>query len=258
MILSGLKIKEEYDNGNIEISDFQESRLNPNSYNLTLHNELLVYTTSVLDMKCPLPTECLKIPPEGITLKPGVVYLGRTKERTHTDIYVPMLEGRSSIGRLGMSIHVTAGFGDIGFDGYWTLEITVTQPTIIYPDIEICQIYYHTIEGKYELYKSGKYQENSGIQPSLMYKDFENQHPITKYQIGDRVLVRNDLDPYTIYYMEDRTIFDGVTYDMIQQFKNSIVTISEITDDGKYLIQEAPEDGKQNWTDGMFVRKVDI
>ena len=58
--------------------------------------------------------------------------------------------------------------------------------------------------------------------------------------------------------MEDRTIFDGVTYDMIQQFKNSIVTISEITDDGKYLIQEAPEDGKQNWTDGMFVRKVDI
>ena len=84
------------------------------------------------------------------------------------------------------------------------------------------------------------------------------KHPITKYQIGDRVLDRNDLDPYTIYYMENRTIFDGVTYDMIQQFKNSIVTISEITDDGKYLIQEEPEDEKQNWTDGMFVRKVDI
>ena len=177
MILSGLKIKEEYDNGNIEISDFQESRLNPNSYNLTLHDELLVYEDDVLDMKKPLPTECLKITPEGITLQPGIVYLGRTRERTHTDVYVPMLEGRSSIGRLGMSIHVTAGFGDIGFDGYWTLEITVTQPTIIYPDIEICQIYYHTIEGKYELYKSGKYQENSGIQPSLMYKDFEKTTP---------------------------------------------------------------------------------
>ena len=80
----------------------------------------------------------------------------------------------------------------------------------------------------------------------------KKQHPITKYQIGDRVLVRNDLDPYTIYYMENRTI------DLIQQFKNSIVTISEITDDGKYLIQEEPEDEKQNWTDGMFVRKVDI
>lgn len=255
MILSGLKIKEEYDNGNIEISDFQESRLNPNSYNLTLHNELLVYTTSVLDMKCPLPTECLKIPPEGITLKPGVVYLGRTKERTHTDIYVPMLEGRSSIGRLGMSIHVTAGFGDIGFDGYWTLEITVTQPTIIYPDIEICQIYYHTIKGDYDLYSSGKYQNNTGIQPSLMYKDFEK---LTQYQIGDKVLVRPDLDPYAVYYMNDNVVHDGVSYDMIQQFNNSVVTISAITDEGKYQIQEEPEAYKYNWTDEMFVKKVRI
>lgn len=256
MILGGLKIKEEFENGNIEISDFQESRLNPNSYNLTLHNELLVYTTSVLDMKCPLPTECLRIPPEGITLRPGVVYLGRTRERTHTDIYVPMLEGRSSIGRLGMSIHVTAGFGDIGFDGYWTLEITVTQPTIIYPDIEICQIYYHTIGGGYELYKSGKYQDNDGIQPSLMYKDFEKH--TTKYKVGDRVLVRDDLDPYTCYYMNNTIVHDSVTYEMIKQFNNSIVTISEITDDGNYLIQEEPEDDKHNWTDDMFVRNVKL
>lgn len=255
MILSGLRIKEEYENGNIEISDFQESRLNPNSYNLTLHNELLVYATCVLDMKCPLPTECLEIPPEGITLHPGVVYLGRTRERTHTDVYVPMLEGRSSIGRLGMSVHVTAGFGDVGFDGYWTLEITVTQPTTIYPDIEVCQIYYHTIEGNYKLYKSGKYQDNLGIQPSLMYKDFEK---LTQYQIGDKVLVRPDLDPYAVYYMNDNVVHDGVSYDMIQQFNNSVVTISAITDEGKYQIQEEPEADKHNWTDEMFVKKVRI
>jgi dCTP deaminase len=84
-----------------------------------------------------------------------------------------MLEGRSSIGRLGMFIHVTAGFGDIGFEGYWTLEIFVIQPLIIYPNIDVCQIYYHAIEGEFETYTSGKYQRNSSIQPSYLFKDFE-------------------------------------------------------------------------------------
>ena len=84
-----------------------------------------------------------------------------------------MLEGRSSTGRLGLFIHVTAGFGDIGFAGYWTLEIFCVQPIRIYPNTQICQIYYHDIHGEYDLYSSGKYQNNTGIQPSLMYKDFE-------------------------------------------------------------------------------------
>ncbi len=84
-----------------------------------------------------------------------------------------MLEGRSSIGRLGMFIHVTAGFGDVGFSGFWTLEIFVIQPLRIYPGVEICQIYYHSIDGEYDYYKSGKYQNNSEIQPSLLFKDFE-------------------------------------------------------------------------------------
>ena len=119
------------------------------------------------------PTARLIIPKEGLLLQPGRVYLARTVERTFTDKYVPMLEGRSSVGRLGISVHVTAGFGDIGFNGHWTLEITVEQPTVIYPDVEICQIYYHTIKGDYDLYSSGKYQNNTGIQSSVMYKDFE-------------------------------------------------------------------------------------
>lgn len=88
-------------------------------------------------------TRRLTIPPEGMVLKPGKLYLGRTVERTRTDKFIPMLEGRSSVGRLGMGIHVTAGFGDIGFDGPWTLEITVTEPLRIYPLVEIAQIYYH-------------------------------------------------------------------------------------------------------------------
>lgn len=174
MILSGKKIADEVAAGRIYISDFDKSRVNPNSYNLRLHNKLLVYTEDPLDMKMPNRYTEIEIPEEGLRLLPGCLYLGRTVERTSTNCYVPMLEGRSSIGRLGIYIHVTAGFGDVGFDGYWTLEISCVQPVIIYPGVEICQIYYHTIDGDYDLYsKSGKYQNNSGIQPSMLWKDFK-------------------------------------------------------------------------------------
>lgn len=85
-----------------------------------------------------------------------------------------MLEGRSSVGRLGLSIHITAGFGDVGFRGYWTLELHCIEPIRIYPFVEICQIYYHTIKGDYVNYQSSKYQNNTGIQPSMMYLDFQS------------------------------------------------------------------------------------
>lgn len=172
MILSGKQIKKEI-NDTIHITPFSESQLNPNSYNLRLFNELLVYKNNELDMKTPNPTEKIIIPEEGLLLETNKLYLGRTLEHTKTDTYVPMLEGRSSIGRLGLFIHVTAGFGDVGFDGYWTLEIFCVQPIRIYPNVEICQIYYHDIKGEYDKYTSGKYQHNQEIQPSLLYKDFE-------------------------------------------------------------------------------------
>jgi dCTP deaminase len=172
MILSGKEIQNQLGK-TIFIEPFNEKQLNPNSYNLKLHNELLVYKNHTLDMKRNNKTEQLIILEEGFLLEPNKLYLGRTVEFTKTDNYVPMLEGRSSIGRLGMFIHVTAGFGDVGFAGFWTLEIFVIQPLVIYPNVEICQIYYHSLEGDYEKYKSGKYQNNEGIQPSLLYKDFE-------------------------------------------------------------------------------------
>lgn len=172
MILSGLEIKKRL-GSEIIIEPYDDKYLNPNSYNLRLHNEMLVYEDTVLDMKKPNRTKSLIIPEEGLVLEPGRLYLGRTLEYTGTDRYVPMLEGRSSVGRLGLYVHVTAGFGDVGFCGYWTLEIQCVQPIRIYPGVEICQIYYHSIEGEYEKYQSGKYQNNTGIQPSLLYKDFE-------------------------------------------------------------------------------------
>lgn len=172
MILSGKEILKHMGK-EIIITPFDEKRINPNSYNLSLAAELLVYEQDELDMKKPNPTKRIVIPQEGLLLEPNRLYLGRTNEFTKTDRYVPMLEGRSSTGRLGLFIHVTAGFGDIGFAGYWTLEIFCVQPVRIYPNVEICQIYYHDIDGEYDLYSSGKYQNNSGIQASLMYKDFE-------------------------------------------------------------------------------------
>ncbi len=172
MILSGKEIQRHIGK-EIIIEPFDQSRVNPNSYNLTLHNELLVYENHELDMKKLNPTKRITIPEDGLVLEPNRLYLGRTNEFTKTEGFVPMLEGRSSTGRLGLFIHVTAGFGDVGFAGYWTLEIFCIQPIRIYPNAEICQIYYHSIEGDYEPYKSGKYQNNTDIQPSLMYKDFE-------------------------------------------------------------------------------------
>ena len=172
MILSGKEIQRHMGK-DIVIQPFDPKRLNPNSYNLSLHNELLVYENRLLDMKVPNPVKTLTIPESGLVLEPDKLYLGRTNEFTQTDRFVPMLEGRSSVGRLGLFIHVTAGFGDVGFAGCWTLEIFCVQPIRIYPNVEICQIYYHDIQGDYDLYQSGKYQNNTGIQPSLLYRDFE-------------------------------------------------------------------------------------
>ncbi|MFC1737346.1 dCTP deaminase [Candidatus Hydrogenedentota bacterium] len=172
MILSGKEIDARIGK-DIIIEPYDKKKLNPNSYNLALHDELLVYKNSALDMKEENGTEEIVIPPDGLVLEPNKLYLGRTSEYTETKDLVPMLEGRSSISRLGLFIHVTAGFGDVGFRGYWTLEIFCVQPVRIYAGVEVCQIYYHTIEGEYEGYSSGKYQGNSGIQPSLLYMDFE-------------------------------------------------------------------------------------
>ena len=174
MILSGKDIESRI-NDEIIIDPFDKNRINPNSYNLSLHNELIMYKISLLDMKKDNEVEKLIIPSNGLVLEANRLYLGRTVEYSETKNLVPMLEGRSSIGRLGLFVHVTAGFGDVGFKGFWTLEIFCIQPIKIYPNVEICQVYYHTLEGSHENYNSGKYQDNQGIQPSLLYKDFENK-----------------------------------------------------------------------------------
>ena len=170
MVLSGHEIKRQLGK-NIVLDPFDESKLNPNSYNLSLHDELMVYEEVVLDMRRASRVRRLNIPPEGMVLQPRQLYLGRTVERTETHNLVPMIEGRSSVGRLGLFVHVTAGFGDVGFCGYWTLEMFAVQPIRIYPAIPICQIFYHEITGKIIEYDSDKYQHNRDIQPSLLFRE---------------------------------------------------------------------------------------
>lgn len=172
MILSGKSIEAKL-GSDIIIEPFRKEQLNPNSYNLRLHQDLLIYDNHVLDMKQENKAKRVTIPEEGLLLEKDKLYLGRTLEFTETHNYVPMLEGRSSIGRLGLFVHVTAGFGDVGFSGFWTLEMFCVQPIRIYAGVEICQIFYHAIEGPYEEYSSKKYQHNKGIQPSMLFKDFE-------------------------------------------------------------------------------------
>ena len=171
MILTGQEISARLGT-DIILNPFEPSRLNANSYDLSLHDELLVYEEVVLDCKQPNRFRRIAIPKEGLILSPNQLYLGRTVEYTETHNLVPMIEGRSSVGRLGLFVHITAGFGDIGFRGYWTLEIFAIQPVRIYPGLKICQIIYHEVCGEIQEYTSDKYQNNRDIQPSLLYQEF--------------------------------------------------------------------------------------
>lgn len=164
----------------IKITPFDEKMVNPNSVNLRLGQQLLIYDRKYnidkqllpLDMKIDNPYKIIDIPLlEGYILQPGELYLGQTYEYTETHHLIPVLSGRSSIGRLGLSIHVTAGFGDVGFAGHWTLELFVIRPLRIYPMVPICQIYYHEATGFTEEYK-GKYQGNKGVQSSQIWREF--------------------------------------------------------------------------------------
>lgn len=157
-MLTGSQILEEIERGHIKITPFDKTKINPNSYNLTLNNTLLVYDNHILDFKAKNNTNKIIIPESGLILKPDTLYIGRTNERCWTDRFIPLLNGRSSIGRLGICIHITAGFGDIGWDGTWTLEITAVQPVKIYPNIEFCQVSYITPYGDTDIQYNGRYQ----------------------------------------------------------------------------------------------------
>ena len=155
-MLNSEGLKREIREKNIYV-DNVEDKIGENFIYVTLGDTLKVYDTPVLDVKEPSATKQIKIPEEGLVLEPNKLYLGRTNEYTKTYGYVPLLSGLPELASIGMEIHITAGFGDNGFEGTWTLEIICANPTRVYPNIPIGKIYYYPLVGDSSIEYRGKY-----------------------------------------------------------------------------------------------------
>jgi len=176
MILSDTRILEEMEKGTIKVAPYQRACLGSNSYDVHLGKWLAKYKDEILDAKKHNQIEYFEIPEEGFILQPQVFYLGVTQEYTETHAHVPFLEGKSSTGRLGIDIHATAGKGDVGFCGNWTLEISVKQPVRIYKYMPVGQLIYFPVEGEIEIAYNKKKDAKYSGQPdkpveSMMWKN---------------------------------------------------------------------------------------
>ena len=147
MILTDMKILQEIEDGGILIEPFNPNCLGTNSYDVHLGRYLAVYKDRTLDARKHNEIEEVVIPTEGIVLQPSTIYLGVTEEYTETHRHVPFLEGKSSVGRLGIDIHATAGKGDVGFCNTWTLELSCIQPVRVYAGMPIGQLIYFAVQG---------------------------------------------------------------------------------------------------------------
>lgn len=177
MILSDKKILEYVKKGSIVIKPFDVKNMGGNSYDVHLSKYLAQYVDKILDAKKHNKIKHFEISEKGFMLKPGQLYLGTTMEYTETLEHVPFLEGKSSTGRLGIDIHATAGKGDVGFCGYWTMEISTSKPVRIYAGMPIAQLIYYVVKGKVErLYHkkaNAKYGNKEKLpKESMMWKNF--------------------------------------------------------------------------------------
>jgi len=170
-ILTKSAIQNAMEAGQIVISPFHEIALTPNGYDLHLgKNMLMLQPGRDVDVRTDLTNKYREVhlePDGSIRLEPGRLYLGVTQEYTATLNHLPIMEGKSSLARMGISVHCCAGFGDVGFCGHWTLEITVTNPTTLIPGMPIGQLVYHTIEGDAGVgyNKTGSYNNTGSENP---------------------------------------------------------------------------------------------
>ncbi|MGP4104165.1 dCTP deaminase [Nonomuraea sp. KM90] len=170
MILTGPEIGAAARDGRIRISPFAQNQVNPNSYNVRLGPTLLTYTDPIIDAHRPNATRATTIGREGYVLRPDELYLGHTLEEVGSDTFVPLLFGRSSVGRLGLFVEITAPIGDIGFHGQWTLMLSPVRPLRVYPGMKIGQIMFFVSTGAIDPYR-GKYQDAAGPRPSQYWRD---------------------------------------------------------------------------------------
>lgn len=187
-MLTGNEIIRQIKKGNIEIDPFDIDCLNPNSYNVHLANKIKVYdNNAVLDLKTQNNYfKEIEIPKEGLILLPNTLYIGATKERIASDKFISNIDGRSSVARLGMQVHLTAGFGDIGFNGTYTFEITAVQPIRIYPDYQIAQVYFDKPDGKIDFLYKGRYQGQKDPTTSKSSIDSKN---IDGYHYNKKIVI---------------------------------------------------------------------
>lgn len=171
MILTGSEIARQVRLGRIEIDPFHENQINPNSYDFRLGHELLIYQDLELDARQPNKVDTVMIGESGFTLTPDRVYLGSTVERMGSDHYVPIIRGKSSLGRLGLFVNMTADLIDIGSHNNWTLQFHAVQPLVVYAGMRIGQVTFWTPEGEIKLY-DGKYQGATGPRSSESFRDF--------------------------------------------------------------------------------------
>jgi dCTP deaminase len=176
MILTDQEILQHMEKGSIKVEPFRRECLGSNSYDVHLGKTLALYTDDILDARAHNKIKTFEIPPEGFVLEPHKFYLGVTAEYTETKEHVPFLEGKSSVGRLGIDIHATAGKGDVGFCNFWTLEISVKQPVRVYAGMPIGQLIYFAIQGDllmpYNLKASAKYNTKTALPvESMMWKN---------------------------------------------------------------------------------------
>jgi len=155
VILTGPAIKSAVRNGHVSVEPFDETNLNPNSYNYHLAETLLVPSTTGKRWRK------IKLPPDGYVLEPGKVYLAATLERIGSDRFVTLLLGRSSIGRLGIFLNVTADLGHIGCCSHWTLELTTVQPVRVYPGMKIGQVSFWLTDESSSVRYRGRYHRDS-------------------------------------------------------------------------------------------------
>lgn len=172
MILTGPEIVAAHGDGRLRIEPFAAAQVNPNSYNVCLGDTVSFYTSPVIDAYSDNPTQTLTLPPEGYVLQPNMLYLGHTVEQVGSERYVPLLFGRSSVGRLGLFVEITAPIGDIGFFGQWTLMLSSVHQLRVYPGMKIGQIMFFESQGRVMPY-SGKYQGSVGPQRSKYWQDVQ-------------------------------------------------------------------------------------
>jgi len=152
MILTGTEITMEIRHGNITFTPFDEANVNPNSINYRLGPKLKVYRRADRGMGA-LLFECIDLAQEGCVLYPGQLYLGHTYETIGSQLFAMSLIGRSSIGRLGLFVQVSANLGHTASCHQWTLELVASVPVRVYPRMRLGQVSFWTNAGDIDPYR---------------------------------------------------------------------------------------------------------